>query len=196
MNDLIPRLEQVPGPSRELDAAPFAHRIEMGNGEECWLWQGGLDHRRRGRIWVGKRIMLAHRAVWEFLEGPIPEGQMVCHHCDNPQCVNPGHLYLGSHADNMRDVRQRQRTDLKACGRGGTTSGKRNNWTKGARNPKARLTEEDARQIKYSRAPTQELAAQFDVSYTTIQRIRRGHSWQHVDRALKAHEAQKESAHG
>ncbi len=71
----------------------------------CWLWTAHTNH-GYGRIYrgvKGRRMILAHNASWILHRGPIPSGKEVCHHCDNPSCVRPGHLWIGTHADNCRD---------------------------------------------------------------------------------------------
>src|SRR4051794_28758206 len=72
--------------------------------EGCIEWPGGFDGRGYGRAQVGKQRRRAHRVVWERAVGPIPKGLCVLHRCDNPPCINPHHLWLGTKRDNTRDM--------------------------------------------------------------------------------------------
>src|SRR5438034_5336909 len=82
----------------------------------CWLWTGSIRPDGRGWTTFGRErgIILAHRLAWELTNGPIPDGIAVCHHCDNPRCVRPDHLFLGTQRDNLRDMRKKGRGAIPA----------------------------------------------------------------------------------
>lgn len=75
----------------------------------CWEWQGYRMPFGYGQMGIGKRLVLTHRLAWELTNGPIPDGLVLRHSCDNPPCVNPGHLSLGTQQDNVNDMVQRNR---------------------------------------------------------------------------------------
>ena len=71
---------------------------------ECWHWTGATNDFGYGRMTSGGRLQVAHRLSWQAFKGQIPDGQYVLHKCDNPSCINPDHLWLGTYSDNLRDA--------------------------------------------------------------------------------------------
>lgn len=81
----------------------FWANVLKGGPDECWPWTASASKEGYGRIRRCGKLVVAHRASYEMHIGPIPEGMKVCHTCDNPPCVNPKHLWIGTDGDNTRD---------------------------------------------------------------------------------------------
>lgn len=87
----------------------FDSRVSPEPMTGCWIWTGNVNALGYGRFWVEGGLEYAHRCSWELHRGQIPDGANVLHRCDQPHCVNPDHLFLGSQADNMEDMRRKGR---------------------------------------------------------------------------------------
>lgn len=79
----------------------FFQKVDMSR--DCWIWKAGTDKDGYGKIYVDGKTIRSHRVSWEIHNGPIPKNMCVLHKCDNPPCVNPEHLFLGTSTDNNRD---------------------------------------------------------------------------------------------
>ena len=140
----------------------LAKRVDATDPHGCWPWLGVKNQRGYGMITerIGRyerRTMGAHRASWVVHNGPIPDGQIVLHRCDNPSCCRPDHLFLGTHKDNT--------ADMLAKGR----------WAR-TRAPHTRLrklTDDDVREIRASHAPLWKLAHQFGISEVHACQVRK-----------------------
>lgn len=150
--------------------------------ETCWEWIGSKNKHGYGRFYANGMLKRAHRVAYELWRTTIPEGLIVRHMCDNPSCVNPDHLELGTQRDNMNDMTERNRQAK------GDKSGARLHPEKVARGDKhysAKLTEDDVKEILILRDfdfTQTELAKRFNVSQATIGYILRGDTWKHITR--------------
>lgn len=107
---LTPKQKRLP-PGRPT-AERLVHRVEKDWRTGCWIWTAKRNTNGYGQIGINKRSWLAHRASYEAFVGPIPQGHYVCHHCDNPACINPLHLFIGTQRDNMRDMKRKGRAPV------------------------------------------------------------------------------------
>lgn len=140
--------------------------------ERCWLWTGPLSAQGRPIFQIApKKPVRAYRYIYEQIVGLIAKGLYVCHHCDNPICVNPAHLFVGTQDDNMKDMVSKGRA----------------NKPKGEKNGRAKLTEEDVRYIrqnyrsKSSIYGRKALAEKFGVDVVTIRAILIRKLWSHIE---------------
>jgi hypothetical protein len=135
--------------------------------ESCWLWTGCIGSHGYGVFSVShEEIHLAHRYAWFLKTGQHPKDKCVCHTCDNKQCVNPDHLWIGTIKDNNLDCKNKGRLNP---GR-----------MPGQSNPSAKLTEIQAQLIKTDTRPVKVIAGNYSVSIDTIYNIKNGKNWKHI----------------
>lgn len=144
--------------------AAFWAKVEKTDG--CWLWTGARNPGRwaHGRFWFRNGTSTqAHRYAYQACVGPIPDGMFVCHHCDNPPCVRPDHLYVGTAQDNIDDMWRRGRARPHYGVKGHTTL----NWDSvGA-----------IRALYASGVTRAALARKFSVDWDTINEVVSGRTW-------------------
>lgn len=144
----------------------FYDRADV-DGDDCWNWQLSCSQKGYGFFWHPKRkkLLLAHRFAYELVHGTIPEGKIICHHCDNPPCVNPTHLFIGTDYDNAHDKINKGRAPSHV----------------GVGNPRAKLTPNKVELIKDLYATTGAsqtfLAKLFSVSQQTISAVIQEVNW-------------------
>ena len=139
----------------------------------CWLWTGAVFNHGRPQLRMGEKLVLASRASVLAFKGVDPGDGMVCHKCDTPSCVNPDHLYVGSHSQNMLDRNLRGRQAR----------------VRGEANGRSHLSETQVMQIKAIHAtgmPTEAIGMQFGVSGRQIRYIVNGVAWPHMHGAVGA----------
>jgi hypothetical protein len=147
------------------------HASDLGN---CWVWTGAKGYWGYGRLSLDGRWTTAHRLSFEVANGPIPEGKFVLHRCDNPPCVRPEHLRLGTPQENTRDMLAKGRAALMGA--------------KGESNSHAKLTEEQViavRQRFQHGEMIRRLALEYGVGVSSISNVVNGRTWKHVDGPIR-----------
>lgn len=142
--------------------------LNVCKGEGCWTWTGYCGAKGYGRTSNGSgRLVLAHRLSYELTTGSIPNGLNVLHRCDNPPCVRPDHLFLGTHVDNMEDRQRKGRTRSAV----------------GVEHRNAILDDDKVREIRSLLAAGEyprDIGPRFGVRAITVYAIKYGRTWSHV----------------
>ena len=139
--------------------------MKVEKTDTCWNWMAYRKKTGYGCFCMGVKNNLAHRVSWELHNGSIPEGLHVLHKCHNPRCVNPDHLYVGTHTDNMNDRIK-----------DGTSP-------RGEKHHSAKLTEENVKTAKWllsCGARPLDLSVMYKVAPHCISNIKTGRTWGHV----------------
>lgn len=148
------------GPQPKTIEERFWKKVLKTKKNKCWEWSGALDGGGYGSFRIGSMLdgtrkkVRAHRVAWELTNGPVPAGYCVLHRCDNPKCVRPDHLFLGTQRDNVLDMIKKNRDN----------SGFVRVSTIGVNNAKAKLAERDVLKIR-------ELAAKGDMTHSEIAKL-------------------------
>lgn len=153
---------------KELDLTPqdivrFWSRVKVGKQYECWLWLGSKTPKGYGKMAIKGVSFYAHRiALWIIMFGGLSTEKAACHRCDTPSCVNPNHLFAGSHSENMMDA------------------------TRKGRNGKAGLFKHSkvsygmVKSIRKAKGSQRDIGARFGISQALVSRIRNRRIWKNI----------------
>src|SRR6202000_2627686 len=136
----------------------FWSKVAKGEPDECWPWTASKDGLGYGLFGKDRRVQKAHRVAFELTSGPISEGAVICHSCDNPPCCNPAHLWSGTRSDNARDMVAKGRAKIPSL--------------LGERHGMARLKECDIIAIRASKKTQSHIASEFGISQAAVSSIK------------------------
>lgn len=142
----------------------FVRGYKVNQHSGCWEWQNYCQRNGYGQIKYKNKKMLAHRLSWELHHGKIPVGLCVLHECDNPSCVNPHHLKLGTHDDNAKDMIARNRQARVV----------------GEKNGRSKLSEQQVIKIRSDTRILSVIAKEYGLSISTVSYIKARTLWPHV----------------
>lgn len=145
----------------------FKYIIIPENDSHCMEWNSYINPQGYGKIYHNGKSYRAHRLSYQIFIGLIPKNMEICHLCDNTKCINPNHLFLGSHSENMKDMSNKNRHKV----------------LKGSKNKLSKFNEEDILDIRRrldGNESQKNIAKDFDVYQTTISKIKLNKSWRHV----------------
>jgi len=144
--------------------ARFFEKVSPEPNTGCWLWTAYTKSAGYGQFWYLGRWKLAHRASYDMFVGKVPDGVLVCHKCDVPGCVNPDHLFLGTHQDNTDDMVRKGR-DF---------------HPKGEDNSSAKLSKLQVAAIRRDARPQRHIALEYSVSQQLVSQIKTHKVWTHI----------------
>jgi len=147
--------------------ARFWSKVNVSTVDDCWEWQASKKDTGYGQIYVDGGPARAHRISWELTQGEIPEGLLVLHRCDNKICVNPNHLFIGTHSDNLVDSYNKGR-----------------NYPRGEQKSGAKLKGAEVLEIRRlyatGKITQNKLARLFEVHEGAVSNIIYRHTWKHI----------------
>lgn len=147
----------------------FEMKFKIDKPNKCWIWLKHKNKKGYGIFGIASsKSVRAHRFSYELYVGKIPKGLLVCHKCDNPACVNPNHLWLGTIKENNSDRDKKGRCVS----------------LKGEKNGHAKITDKIAREIKQriiSGEPMTKIARELNIKYCIVANIKSGSSWKHIN---------------
>ena len=148
------------GPSGQTVEQRFHEKVEFIPFSTCHWWIGSTGCAGYGELNISGKAQRAHRIAFEMANGPIPEGKIICHKCDNPSCVNPSHLFVGTYRDNLKDMYSKGRENNRRS-RGG------------------KLDHDDVKEIRNLKGKLSQRAigAMFNVSHAHVGDIHSGKRW-------------------
>jgi len=151
-------------PAIEPLATRFWRHVHKRGPDDCWLWVGATHANGYGSIKKDRERgqWLAHRAAWHITNGSIPDGMLVCHRCDTPTCVNPGHLFIGTASQNTADMVAKGRYLVRG------------------RHINARLTVKAVKDIRRDCRRQEDIAAAYGISQATVSDIKVRRTWKHI----------------
>lgn len=151
------------GPKPKSIATRFWEKVDKSG--DCWIWTGYTNPAGYGTFGMDRSVKLAHRVAYEMLVVPIPVGMCLCHRCDNPPCVNPAHMFVGTQRDNTNDAMEKRRLQ------------------RGSRNGRAKLTEGlvfDIRAMRFRGFPIKHIAEMFEITESTVSSVVNRKTWKHT----------------